>query len=229
MKISPKNTLRTAVAASFIALGLAACTPPSSGGPTPPPPKATHLTANLTALNDSGSSGWAKLTLVGDKLTVRIHSEGLVPNSPHAQHIHGVGESRCPIFKDAGPNGFITTSNGLPAYGPIVASLTVKGDTSPNAALDVADMPKADANGRLDYNRTITLPSTVSHDLTKFAIVQHGVDANGSGVYDFDLGPSDLDPTLPQEATAPANCSRIMAENTINADHMNMDHMNMGS
>ena len=47
--------------------------------------------------------------------------------------------------------------------------------------------------------------------LGEFAIVQHGVDLNGNGVYDEGAaGPSDLDPSLPQEATIPATCGRIL-------------------
>jgi hypothetical protein len=42
------------------------------------------------------------------------------------------------------------------------------------------------------------------------AIVQHGVDLNNNGRYDFRAaGASELDPSLPQEATIPANCGVI--------------------
>jgi len=34
----------------------------------------------------------------------------------------------------------------------------------------------------------------------------HGVDYNGNGKYDFSQGKSDLDPSLPAEATDPALC-----------------------
>ena len=38
-------------------------------------------------------------------------------------------------------------------------------------------------------------------------VVIHGVDYNDNGTYDFDsAGKSDLDPKLPEEATAPATC-----------------------
>ena len=47
-------------------------------------------------------------------------------------------------------------------------------------------------------------------NLGDFAIVQHGVDLNDNGVYDFEAaGASELDPSLPQEATIPANCGVI--------------------
>ncbi len=41
-------------------------------------------------------------------------------------------------------------------------------------------------------------------------LVLHGVDKDGSGAYDGDVM-SDLDPTLPMEATAPAACGAFAA------------------
>ncbi len=41
-------------------------------------------------------------------------------------------------------------------------------------------------------------------------IVQHGIDPNDNGTYDFEgAGKSELDPKLPQEATAPTNCGVV--------------------
>jgi hypothetical protein len=51
------------------------------------------------------------------------------------------------------------------------------------------------------------VPSNVAERLEDFAIVQHGVDLNGNGVYDGVA--SDLDPSVPLEATLPANCGAI--------------------
>ena len=64
--------------------------------------------------------------------------------------------------------------------------------------------------GRIRYERTITVPAEVAENITAFQIVQHGVDFNDNGEYDFDsAGPSDLNGDFPQEATAPANCGTI--------------------
>jgi hypothetical protein len=50
----------------------------------------------------------------------------------------------------------------------------------------------------------------VAQRLGRMAIVQHGVDLNHNGRYDFKAaGKSELDPSLPQEATIPANCGVI--------------------
>ena len=55
------------------------------------------------------------------------------------------------------------------------------------------------------------VPTNVAERLGDFAIVQHDVDLNGNGVYDEEAaGSSDLDPSLPQEVTIPANCGKIL-------------------
>lgn len=173
----------------------------------------------LDALNDSGAHGVARLRLEGDQLTIKIRANGFAPNLVHAQHIHGVGNSECPApdsmpsmhtRADGTVQSFLSTSDGAPSYGPIVSSLTTEGDTSPAAGLAIELMPVADAKGRIRYERTITVDPEVAADITSFQIVQHGVDFNDSGDYDFDAaGPSDLAETVPQEATAPATCGTI--------------------
>ncbi|MFD5097533.1 hypothetical protein [Streptomyces albidochromogenes] len=169
--------------------------------------------ADLRQLNDSGASGTAQLSLQGRQLTVKIDSQGLVPGQPHAQHIHGSTDGHnhhCPDKSaDSNGDGVVTTTEGLPAYGNINISLTTNGDTSKASGLVVDRMPVADNNGDLSYSRTITVSQEVADHLTDLHIVQHGIDPNGNQTYDFSKGRSDLDPKLPQEATAPADCGMI--------------------
>ena len=169
--------------------------------------------AELEPLNRSGASGHADLTKGSGTLNVNILSEGMAPELPHAQHIHGMAQaiSECPtLAADDNGDGLINTVEGLPSYGPIVVSLTTSGDTSPASALAVSRFPVANADGDLSYSRSFTVSSKVLKNLGDFAIVQHGVDLNGNGVYDFEAaGASELDPSLPQEATIPANCGVI--------------------
>jgi hypothetical protein len=169
--------------------------------------------ADLAPLNNSAASGKANLALEGDQLTTDIASDGLAPNLPHAQHIHGLEQamSECPtLANDQDGDGLVNTTEGAPSYGPILTSLTTEGDTSPESGLAVDRFPVANEDGTLTYGRTLGVPSTVAERLGEFAIVQHGVDLNGNGVYDEEAaGPSDLDPSLPQEATIPANCGTI--------------------
>jgi hypothetical protein len=169
--------------------------------------------AELDPLNNSGASGTANLALEGDQLTADIASEGLAPGLPHAQHIHGLEQamSECPtILNDQNGDNLVNTTEGEPSYGPILTSFTTSGDTSPESGLAVDRFPVANEDGTLTYDRTFGVPANVADRLEEFAIVQHGVDLNGNGVYDEEAaGPSDLDPSLPQEATIPANCGVI--------------------
>lgn len=54
----------------------------------------------------------------------------------------------------------------------------------------------------------LAVPADVAANLGNFAVELHGVDLNGNGIYDG--GPSDLDPSVPFEATAPAGCGKIV-------------------
>ena len=170
--------------------------------------------AELDPLNNSGASGTANLALEGDQLTTDIVSQGLAPGLPHAQHIHGLEQamSECPtLANDQDGDGLVNTTEGEPSYGPILTSFTTEGDTSPESGLAVDRFPVANEDGTLTYGRTFGVPTNVAERLGDFAVVQHGVDLNGNGVYDEEAaGPSDLDPSLPQEATLPANCGRIL-------------------
>ena len=168
--------------------------------------------ADLHQLNRSGADGDAKLALEGTRLTTKIGSDGMAPKLPHAQHIHGFKQalSECPTLAASGRDNLITTVEGLPSYGPIRVSFTTRGDTSAASGLAVSRFPVANSDGDLQYKRTFKVPQGVSQNLGKMAIVQHGVDLNHNGRYDFKAaGKSELDPSLPQEATIPATCGLI--------------------
>lgn len=186
------------------------------GGATGPASAADDDNAHqidLTQLNGSGAEGAAFLSLEGNKLTVKADVQGLVPNAPHAQHIHGSTEGmnfHCPTdAADKDGDGIVSTAEGLPSYGDIMISLTTKGDTSKDSGLAVDRMPKADTEGNLSYERTITVSQKVADHIKDLHMVQHGIDVNDNGTYDAEAGKSELDPKLPQEATAPANCGMV--------------------
>src|SRR5215217_2611991 len=147
-----------------------------------------HYKAHLKALNRSGAEGHAVLEKEGNKkVATEIHTKGLAPKLPHAQHIHGFKEavSECPTLALSGRDNLITTVEGVPAYGPIQVSLTTTGDTSPNSGLAVDRFPVANAKGTVEYERTLMVSANVAKNLGKKAIVQHGVDLNDNGKYDF--------------------------------------------
>ncbi len=171
-----------------------------------------YFKADLNPLNRSGAEGTAIIKKEGRQLTTRIYSTDMAPKLPHAQHIHGFKQavSECPTLAASGRDNLITTVEGQPSYGPIQVSLTTRGDTSPASGLAVDRFPVANSGGFLRYERTFTVPRNVANNLGKKAIVQHGVDLNHNGRYDFkSAGRSELDPSLPQEATIPANCGVI--------------------
>jgi hypothetical protein len=172
-----------------------------------------YFEAELNPLNRSGADGHAILKKEGDRrLQTRVFTTDLAPNLPHAQHIHGFKKavSECPTLALSGRDNLITTVEGVPAYGPIQTSLTTRGDTSPASGLAVSRFPVANSTGFLRYERTFSVSRNVYSNLGKKAIVQHGVDLNHNGRYDFKAaGRSELDPSLPQEATIPANCGVI--------------------
>jgi hypothetical protein len=73
-------------------------------------------------------------------------------------------------------------------------------------------MNRYPASGNIHYKRTMTVSKLVA-DLIRdrdAVIVVHGIDYNYNRIYDFAaLGVSDLDRTLPGEATAPALCGPL--------------------
>ena len=168
------------------------------------------VTATLRPLNRSGVHGKATVTVTGNMLDASIDANGLLADAPHAAHIH-FGETalhECPTQAAAGPDRQLTTREGLPFYGPVVVSFTTSGDTSPASVLAI-DRYSTAPGGVLDYDRDgITTESSVANAIAagKGVVVIHGVDYNRSGAYDFAAGNSDLDPTLPAEATDLAAC-----------------------
>jgi hypothetical protein len=177
---------------------------------------------DLGELNGSGSGGVAVLTLAEDgNLTVNIEAKGMVPRQPHAQHIHGGASLRrdftCPTqAADVDGNGIVDTLEGLPSYGEIHIALTTEGDATPASGLAVDRFPVAGPDGSLSYERTFSaaeLPDGTATAVRNLHVVTHGIDVNGNGEYDMAAGPSELDPALPQEATAPASCGIIEGSN----------------
>ncbi|MDP9814322.1 hypothetical protein [Spirilliplanes yamanashiensis] len=175
-------------------------------------PGSTLGFAKVRELNGSDAWGVATVHLKGQKADVRLSAFGLVRNAPHAMHFHAGARGTCPTgAADSNDDGFVSVSEGHPFYGDIVTSLTTSGDTSPASGLAIDRFPTA-PRGRITYHRTITVDPAAAAAIRagNAVLVVHGVDKNGSGAYD---GPvvSDLDPSLPMEATAPAGCGTVRA------------------
>ena len=173
--------------------------------------------ADLTPVpvNDAPGSGSAMIEVDGTTISFDLAYEGLLADSPHAAHIHFGADARheCPTAADdTAGDGFLDTTDGAPAYGPIVTSLTTEGDTSPESGLAIDRFGVGDD---VDYSRDdVEVSAEVSAAILagQGVVVVHGVDHNGNGEYDAgDRGMSDLDPSLPGEATDHALCGVAQA------------------
>ncbi|HKJ11039.1 MAG TPA: hypothetical protein VJ976_01475 [Ornithinimicrobium sp.] len=184
-----------------------------------PSPKVASYSYGLSPVQaesvpNSQASGTTRVkALPNGKVQVKVRASGLAPNLPHAMHLHGVpGEATdlgCPgPAADTDGNGFVTTLEGVPFYGGIVASLTTTGDTTPTSALALDRFPVADAAGNLSYSRTFR-SEPASADAGTVQVVVHGIDINGNGSYDFEAGPSSLTDEFPLEGTIPVLCGGI--------------------
>ena len=189
--------------------------------------KTVSLQASLSELNFSGASGSATATVKNQKIeNISISATGLAPDAAHAIHIHFGEEARheCPTMGEAtnvrsaiDPTPRLSTADGLPAYGPIVVSLTTTGDTTPASGLALSRFPTS-TGGELSYNRSKIEFTDVAGVGTAKSIadgvragegvlVVHGNDYNENGAYDFEAaGKSELDPSLPAEGTDPTAC-----------------------
>jgi hypothetical protein len=204
---------------SFILVAAAAvlCLPVSAAADT-------SVKAKLVEQNGSGVTGTVTLTALDNGgLKVVIRSKGLVPGQPHAQHIHGSahgGHFSCPTLKknDKDGDGVLTNEEATGEYGTVFLALTTEGGATPQDGLDVKRMPAADAEGRVDYERTFSakdVPDGLIEHLSSLHVVQHGIDANNNGKYDVEaLGVSTFAeslgvPNIPEEATDPASCGVV--------------------
>ncbi len=207
--------MRTTTKIATVALGSAALLPFLGAGIAQAADGNTMATLRPVALNGVSANGTAMVTVNGTKIDVTMAASGLLADAPHAAHIHFGADARneCPTASDdASGDGTLNTTEGGPAYGGIVVSLTKTGDTSPKSGLAVDRFDTA-PGGKLTYERgSINVSTDVAAAISagKSVVVVHGVDHNDNGKYDGDTK-SDLDPSLPTEATDPAICGVLAA------------------
>ena len=152
----------------------------------------TTVAGQLDPLNNSGVTGRAETHVRHRRLDVQVRAQGLAADLPHAQHIHFGAQARheCPAIADDANGDFRLTTSG------------------PGSVLAVDRYPTA-PEGEVHYMRTTRTKESVARGIRRgnAVVVIHGVDYNDNGEYDFDsAGASDLDPSLPAEATDPAAC-----------------------
>jgi hypothetical protein len=134
-------------------------------------------------------------------------------------HIHAGGKGVCPPASAArlhNGHAAISTSNGIAFYGPPQVALTSSGDTSRKS---IVDFPRYPTTGEISYTRKITVPAGVAAAIraNNAIVVVHGIDYNHNGIYDNVLDRSELNRSLPGEATAPALCGHLVAQRTTTA------------
>lgn len=205
MSTNYRTRLKMAAAISVAGLGLLVPATGASAGKG-----STTRVATLSPLNNSGVTGTASAEVTHNQLHVTYDAAGLLPNAVHAVHIHfgKTAAHECPEQTDDGGDGQLTTGEGLPFYGPVAVSLTNTGDTSPASVLALDRYSDA-SDGTLTYDRSgIKTKGSVAKAIAagQGVVVIHGVDYNDNGIYDTGAGTSDLDPSLPAEATDLAAC-----------------------
>lgn len=201
--------VRLAAAAGASAVATALLLPTAAWSEPAAPATAFEAALAPIIANRVTGTGAAWVTVQGDQALVQVHVQGLLDGAPHAQHIHIGAQGTCP--SEAAPHQggrSITASDGLPFYGAIGTSLTLSGSTDPSAALHVDDFP---STGSYTYVRTVPVDPAVRSALTDgtAVLVVHGIDYDGDGGYGDVLGVSDLNASLPAEATDPALCGRF--------------------
>ena len=207
--------MRTSYKFATLALGSAALVPVVGAGAAFAADGNASANLKPVALNGVNGSGTASVAVKGTTITVTMAASGLLAGSPHAAHIHFGADARheCPIASDDAKNdGRINTTDGAPAYGPVVVSLTKTGDTSPASTLAIDRFDTA-KGGNISYERgSIKVSQTVADAISagQSVVVIHGVDYDKDGKYSG-ATKSDLDPKLPTEATDPALCGALRA------------------
>jgi hypothetical protein len=207
--------MRTTSKIASAAIGAAALLPFLGAGLAQAADGNTMATLRPVALNGVKGSGTAMVTVHGTRIDVTMAANGLLADAPHAAHIHFGADARheCPTAADDKDGSkTLNTTEGGPAYGPIVVSLTKTGDTSPKSGLAVDRFDTA-PGGKINYERgSIDVSPAVAKAIAdgKAVVVVHGVDHNNDGKYDG-ATKSDLAPSLPTEATDPALCGVLNA------------------
>jgi hypothetical protein len=169
----------------------------------------------LNPLNHSSGSGMAMITLNGNTAHVTLSWSGLAATFdgaayPHVEHIHIAGNGQCPTTAaDKNGDGVISTTEGGPAYGGIGTTLSVMGDTSPNAGTDIKIAPSGSST---NYHRTIQLSNDAASSVRNgtAVVVVHGLDP-ATLSKQAQTEKSDLVPSLPLAATSPALCGVLSA------------------
>jgi hypothetical protein len=206
----------------FPALALAAmaclfAAPAAAQGPSPDARSKTVYVAHLHPMNAKATglqtSGEARFTVQGDKLTISVKAKGAAPGIIHWQHFHGFKDNRdatCATpAADTNRDGIIDLIETEPASGTTMVPF-IDDPISMNVAEGV--YPKASATGTYEYWSTVSLEGLSTAfskafdgsklDLDRRVVLIHGT-ANQLPGSVASLGP------IPAQVTLPIACGTI--------------------
>jgi hypothetical protein len=117
-----------------------------------------HLHPMNTKVTGADTTGEARFSIAGDKLTVSVNAEELPPDMMHLQHFHGFKDNReatCPTeAADANHDGIIDLIETEPTSGTTMVPF----HDDPVSMEIVRDTyPKAGADGTFQYEKTVSL------------------------------------------------------------------------
>lgn len=155
-------------------------------------------TAKLAALNNSGVTGDATVTVKANSITVTVKARGLTPDQMHPQHLHG--------FRDNKPSSMPPTDTDL-------TDQTAEQFAGP-PMLALEPFPKASGNGDVDFTNTFDNVA-MFYPLDIRSIELHGMMRNGQ--YDFTL-PVAAGPLKPVAGGASGSSSSSTTTNPMGSD-----------
>ena len=211
MKRPPFPTLALAAMACLFAV------PAAAQGSSPERQSKTVYVAQLHPMNAKvtglKTSGEARFTVQGDKLTISVNVKGAAPGITHWQHFHGFKDNRDATCAtqgvDKNRDGIVDLIETEPASGTTMVPFI---DDPVSMNVGEGTYPKASAAGTYEYQRTVSLEALSAAfgkafdgsklDLDRRVVLIHGT-PNSLPASVASLGP------IPAQVTLPIGCGTI--------------------
>jgi hypothetical protein len=177
--------------------------------------EATLAPLNATVAKSS-TTGTARFTIAGDKLTIAIDVKGAPPGMEHLQHFHGfargTGNAKCPTEKDdSNMDGIIDIVETEPVAGTTMVPFH---DDPVSLAIVNDTYPKAGSDGAYAYSKIVSLHALQQAfakkfngqklDLARRVVFIHGIPRSTklpTSVHSLD--------DIPAQVTLPIACGKI--------------------
>jgi hypothetical protein len=174
-----------------------------------------HLHPLNTKVTGLETTGEARFSIAGDKLTISVNAQKLPPNMMHLQHFHGFKDNRdatCPTeAADKNHDGIIDLIETEPTSGTTMVPF----HDDPVSMEIVRDTyPKAGADGTFQYQKTVSLKDLEAAFAKAFGDKE--LDLDRRVVFIHGILPSTKLPasvaslgTIPAQVTLPIACGKI--------------------